>query len=450
MASRPVTSLNCPSCRAPFTAPVQQIVDAQSNPEAKSRLLSGQLNMIVCPQCGAQGVLNTPFIYHDAELELALVYVPMELDATEVERQKLIGDMTNRLMQSLPPESRKGYLLQPRTFLTVESLIDALLEKDDATRELVETQRRKLDLLDQLRDLDPQDGLVMAGFVGTNDEELDEAFFQMLDILIGVGGSQGDAVEHAKLSQHRDTLLEKSTTGQRIRAQQAAIEALAADPTRETLVEQLIAADELAVREALVTVGRQLLDYAFFQSLTARIDAAESAGDGESRDRLIALRKEVQEIRDQVDARAMAVLDARARLLRDISVAEDPEELLVRHLHEIDDAFLGILSTNIQQAESEGRTDLVKQLRTIGDLAIQVLTAYAPPEIQLINRLASAENNEQVRKVLEDERDHLDQDFLQMVEQAALELEQSGRQENAARLRYAADQIKEMRATERV
>ncbi len=449
MATQAVTSINCPNCRNPFTAPVQQIIDAQRDPEAKSRLLSGQLNAIICPHCGFQGVLNTPFLYHDAELELALVYMPMELGATDVERQRAIGDLTSRLMQSLPPEARKGYLLQPRTFLTVQSLIDALLEEDEATRQLVESQQRKLELLDQLRQLDPQDTLAVAEFVGSNDEELDEAFFQLLDIMIRIADSRGDMLEREKLAQHQETLLEKSTTGRRFKAQQEAIEALSADPTRETLIKQLIAAEDRAVRETLVTVGRQMLDYAFFQSLTARIDSAETAGDEGTKDRLIALRKEIQEIRDQVDAVAMAVLDARARLLRDVVVAENPREMLDRHILEIDDAFLGVLATNIRQAESEGRPDLVERLRDIGDMAIKVLNEFAPPEIQLINRLASAQNDEQVGRVLEEERDRIDQDFLELVEQAAQDLEQARRQDSAERLRYAAEQIKEMIAIEK-
>jgi hypothetical protein len=448
MPPQAVTSINCPNCRAPFTAPVLQVINAQENPEAKSRLLSGQLNVIVCPHCGFQGVLNAPFLYHDAELELALVYMPMELGTSDVERQKAIGDLTKQLMQSLPPEARKGYLFQPRTFFTVQGLVDALLEADEATRNLVEAQQRKLELLDQLRQLNPQDSLATAQFVGANDDELDGAFFRLLDIVIDIEESRGDTVAGAKLAQHRDNLLEKSATGRRLKAQQAAIEALAADPTRETLIEQLMSAEHQAVREALVTVGRQMLDYGFFQALTARIDAAEAAGDEDARERLIALRKEIQDIRDQVDAMALAVLDARARLLRDLMVAANARELLMRHVLEIDDAFLGVLATNIRQAESEGRRDLVEKLRNIGDMAIQVLNEFAPPEIQLINRLASAENNEQVHQLLEGERGRLDQDFLQLVEQASQDLEQAGRQENAERLRYAAAQIKKMKAVE--
>jgi hypothetical protein len=444
MTTQAVTSVNCPNCRNTFSAPIQQIIDAQSDPEAKSRLLSGQLNAVICPHCGFQGALNSPFLYHDADLELALVYMPMELGGTDAERQRAIGDLTTRVMQRLPSEARKGYLFQPRTFLTVQSLIDAILEEDAETRELFEAQQRKLELLEKLRQLDPDDSLAVAEFVGTHDEELDESFFQLLDIMVSIAESRGDTVERDRMARHQDNLLEKTSTGRLIKAQQAAIEALSADPTRKTLVEQLIAAEEKGVREALITVGRGLLDYAFFQALTARIDAAGSAGDQVTRDKLIALRKEVQEIRDQVDAMAMAVLDERAALLRELIVADDPRETIKQRIFEIDNAFFGVLSTNIREAESAGRQDVVQSLSKIGDMAIEVLNETAPPEVKLINRLASAENNEQVRQLLEKEREHLNQDFLGLVERALAGLRQGRRQDDFERLRYAAERIKEM------
>jgi hypothetical protein len=141
---------------------------------------------------------------------------------------------------------------------------------------------------------------------------------------------------------------------------------------------------------------------------------------------------------------AMAVLDARARLLRDVMVADDPQEKLRRHLPEIDDTFLGVLSTNIQRAASEGRQDLVDQLRSIGDMAIAILNENVPPEIRLMNRLVAAENDERLDQLLEAERERLDQDFLELVERAVQDLLQAERHASAERLRTAAERIKEM------
>ena len=438
-------SVNCPNCRNPFTAPIWAVVDAQANPAAKSQVLTGQINSIVCPSCGFQGALNAPFLYHDAEFEIAFVYTPMDVGTTNVEQQQAIGNLTNSLMQSLPPEARKGYLLQPRTFLTQESLIDAILEQDEPTREMLETQRRKVEILEQLRQIDPQDTLAVASFVGTHDKELDELFFQLLDTVIYVSERQGRADEHARLIQHQALLMEKTTTGRLHLAQRDAVEALSADPTRETLIEQLIATDEPSVREALVATGRQLLDYAFFQTLTTRIQAAEKQGDTATQEKLAALRKDVQDIRDKVDAVLAEVWNARAELLRALLMAEDPKELAQRHMAEFDAAFFNVLGANMRQAGEEGRQDVVQHLRHIGDTIVELMHEMAPPQVKLLNRLADAESDEQVRLLLEEEREQLDEGLLEFIGQAVQDLQQdpgADSQERIERLRYAIGQIK--------
>jgi hypothetical protein len=450
MAAQSVVSVNCPNCRTPFTAPIQDIVDAQANPTAKSHVLTGQLNTVVCPQCGFRGTLNAPFLYHDAGLEIAFVYTPMDSGMTNVDQQKAIGNLTNRLVQSLPPEARKGYLLQPRTFITRESLVEAILERDEPTRKMVESQQRKVELLEQLRKIDPQDTLAVASFVGANDKELDKMFFQLLDIVISVAENQGRTAEHARLAQHRTHLMEKSTTGRLYQAQENAVQALAADPTRETLLTQLIAAEAPEVREALVTTGRQLLDYAFFQALTARIQATKEAGDTATQEKLLALRKEVQDIRVKVDAALAEVWNARSELLQALLVAENPQELVLRHLPELDAIFFNVLGANIRQASAEGRQDVVQRMSNVGDMIVEILQELAPPEIKLLNQLITAENDEQVRQLLEEGREHLNEDFVALVERAVQDLlqeeENAERQERIKRLRYAADQARALMA----
>jgi hypothetical protein len=326
----------------------------------------------------------------------------------------------------------------------MESLIKALLEQDEETREQVEMQQRKMELIEKLRQIDPEDSLAVAEFIGANDDEVDTLFFQLLEVLIGIAETRGDPTEHERLSKHLANLMEKSRTGRLLKAQQNAVETLTANPTRETLIGQLIGAEEKEVREALVAVGRQMLDYTFFQSLTSRVEEAESSGDGATADKLINLRKEIQEIRDQVDAVAMAVLDARAILIRELLIAENTQEMLMRRILEIDNAFFTVLSTNIRAAEDAGRQDMVEQLHEIGDMAVAALSQFAPPEVRVINQLASADSDEQVRQLLEDKRELLNQEFLQLVEAAIEGLQESGRQESADRLRYAAQQVKGM------
>jgi uncharacterized protein YdcH (DUF465 family) len=265
-----------------------------------------------------------------------------------------------------------------------------------------------------------------------------------LDIVINIAESQGNAAESQRLSQHREHLMSKSSTGRLYLAQGQAIKTLSENPTRETLIEQLVASDEHVVREALVATGRQLLDYAFFQDLTARIQAAEQAGDAETQARLVDLRKEVLEIRDQIDAVLAEVWDRRAGLLQSLMISDKPQELLLRHVSELDPAFFNVLGANIQQAQEQGRRDVVQRLREIGDMVIELMNEMAPPEIKLTNRLMTADNDEQVRQVLEEERGLLSAELLEFVERAISDMQRNPveNKERIERLSYAAAQIK--------
>ena len=73
-----VARITCPSCQNQFQAPVEQVLDVSNDPSARMRVLNGLVNVAGCPHCGMRVALSLPFLYHDPEKELALVYMPME------------------------------------------------------------------------------------------------------------------------------------------------------------------------------------------------------------------------------------------------------------------------------------------------------------------------------------------------------------------------------------
>ncbi|MEW5957878.1 MAG: CpXC domain-containing protein, partial [Chloroflexota bacterium] len=112
MATQQVVPVSCPNCRFQFTAPVQSIINGQ-DPAQKAALLQGAVNIAQCPQCGFTDILSTPLLYYDLEKELAFVLAPNNLQLSGVGQEKIIGSLTNALMNSLPAEQRKFYLLNP-------------------------------------------------------------------------------------------------------------------------------------------------------------------------------------------------------------------------------------------------------------------------------------------------------------------------------------------------
>ncbi len=105
--------ITCPNCGNTYQTPVRSVIDVGQNPQLRQAFLTGQVNVAVCPKCHAGGLLEVPLVYHDPAAEFLAVYFPAQLNVPEMEKQKMIGELTQGLMRGLPPEQRKGYFLNP-------------------------------------------------------------------------------------------------------------------------------------------------------------------------------------------------------------------------------------------------------------------------------------------------------------------------------------------------
>jgi hypothetical protein len=421
----PVT---CPNCQYRFAAPVLTIVDTGQNPEAKALFLSGQINIAACPQCGYAGALNTPLVYHDPEKELLYTYVPTE-------QQRIVGDLTNRVMSALPTEKRRGYLLQPRSFLRIEAMIEAILEADGITREMIEAQRAKADLLSRL--LQASSDKARRAIVQENDSQLDYEFFQLISLNLELAQAEDRSEQAQQLLALRQQLLDWTTTGREVAAREDAIRSLGTEITREGLLEKLVEAalteDHIRV-ETMVGVARPAIDYIFYQQLTERIETAERAGKADEGQKLKSLRDTVLTLTAEIDAEMQQATEEAAGLLQEILDSEEPEKVLRDNLHQIDELFLGVLATNLERAQRSSQTEDVEKLVQIGRILNDLILESQPPEIQLINRLLAAEHPDGTQAVLEENRQQVNAGFLEVMDLVGENLSQTGREEAAARL----------------
>lgn len=313
-----------------------QIIDVGRDPALKSALLSGRLTN-----------LTAPFMYHDPAKQLALILMPMGIGLTDLEQQRIIGQLTQAAMRGLPEDAPRAYLLQPRIFFSMQSLIEAILEADGISPETLREQQARADLLrDLLRTADRE---VLLEKIRRNDAQIDELFFELLSATIENTLAAGNERVAQALAGLQSLLLEETTYGRKVKARVDALEAFRKSPTRETLLEQLIQAPDSQTRETLIALGRPLLDYLFFQQLTTRVDNAK---DDAERERLIALRKEIQEIRDKLDAASRALLEAKAALIEQIATSPNPVQTAREHAEEIDEALLSLLEGNLKPRSS--------------------------------------------------------------------------------------------------
>lgn len=424
-----VARITCPNCQNQFQVPVEQILDVQADPDSKARLLNGVVNLAVCPNCRMGGSLNLPFLYHDSEKELALVYMPMEAGRDDLQRQQAIGRLTSVVMNSLPPEQRKGYLLQPQVFFTQESLINKILEADGITQEMLAEQRAKTDLLRRMLEAPSDEAL--ETIIKENDATIDSEFFLVLAANLELAQATRQVESLQRLLAVRHKLLELSSEGKAVRARSETLEAFRAEPTREKLLDLLIQTDDARTREVLIALGQPMLDYPFFQAFTARIEATL---DKDKKKRLEDLRAEVLAVRDRLEEATRALFEERAALLRDLLLSDDPEKLARRRFRELDQAFLSVLSINLKDAQAAGDRQAMESLQRIWNLIVGLMEETLPPELRLFNRLMSTEDEAQIEKLLQENRSLLNERLLRFMEQTETAMREEGSTEAADHL----------------
>lgn len=429
----PQTQINCPNCRQPVLLEVEQLFDLNQDPASKQRLLSGQVNYLQCPHCNFQGNIATPIVYHDPEKELLLTFVPAEIGLPREEQEKVIGALINQVINNLPQEQRKGYLLSPVSVLTQQGLIERVLEADGITKEMIQAQEEKIRLLQRLLTASVESREQIAQ---EEDEILDAEFFGLLARLIEGSLASGDEAAAADLSDLQAQLLPLTTFGSEIQSQldemQAAAQTLqdaGEDLTRERLLDLVIEAPNESRRQALVSLARGGMDYSFFQLLSERIDRAE----GEEKEELIVLREQLLEMTREIDRQMETRLSQARQLLQIILRSHNVSEATMQNISAIDQFFITVLNEELERTSQEGDQDRLAKLQQI----VAVLDQASQPneEIAFIQALVDAPDEEAREQLLDSRLGEITPEFLQVVTALMSQPQSEGNEELAEILR---------------
>ena len=443
MSALQAVTVTCPNCRQRFTTQIATFIDAAGSPEAKAMLLSGQLNVAVCPQCGHAGILATPLLYHDADKELLSTFVPSELGASEMDQQRMFGEHISRIISALPAERRKAYLLQPRSFLRLEAMIEAILEADGITREMLDAQRARAALLERLLRTPGED--VRRSIAQENDRQIDYEFFQLLSLNLEMAQDGGQARAFQQLLARRAELLQWTTQGKELADREDAIRSLGQEVTREELLDKLVEAalaDEAVKVETMVALARPIIDYVFYQELSGRIEAVEQQGKGGDAQRLRALRQAILKQTAEIDAQVQQATEEAAQFLRLLVASDEPEAILRANPDRVDSLFLNVLMASLDAAERAGQSEAIGRLGRVRDAVMRLIQESQPPEIQLINELLAADFPDGTRAMLERYRDQLDERLLEAMAMVRESLVRRGQEDVAGRLSQIEGQVR--------
>ncbi len=420
--------ISCPACASPVMTEVWRVVDVGQQPDLEHRLIRGQLNVATCPNCSNLTAVATPLAYHDPEKELFLILLPSRLQLSGEEQDKAIGELTNLMMDSLPAEQRRGYLFQPRTFFSMESLRSEILRAEGITDEMMQEQMQKSQLI---RDLlgEVEDEASFKSLLEDNREQLDYAFFLYLSAVIEQAKEEGDEPTAQQL------------TGLRTRLQQWLAPSQAVPPvdlkgqmSQEEFIEKLLSYEDDDEFKTVIAVARPVLDYQFFQTLTGQIETAESQGEQEKAQELTDLRTRILDLVDELDRETREALERATGLLLKIAESEDMEAAAEENVEQIDAAFLTALEANIIAANQAGQQETVETLNKLKEHVVSLLEARLPPEMRLLDQLLTTTDLDDRRALLLEQQDLINGDFLKLLGLIVEDLRVQGQEAAANRL----------------
>ena len=405
-----LVTVTCPQCGIPFEVPVFSIIDVKRQPELKTALLSGQLNAAKCPHCGRVSYIAGPLLYHDPDKDFLAVYIPMQANIPETERQKIIGELTNALMNALPPEERKGYMFNPQQFFDLENLIRKILELDGVTPEMIEASQKKIELLDKLLNLQG-DEMAFNMAVAENKHLLDREFFMILADAIERYRNLGQENQVKALEALRERLMPLTEFGQRLLKQRQAVQALGPNPTRQQIQDAILKAD-LEETEAIALAALPALDYQFFLWLSEQIDQAS----GEEKEQLEAKRNLILQLIETLRKIEEEATRSAAQVAEELIKAPDLQQAIQELSPLIDERVIEILAREQALARSQGADELAQRIQTILDTLQDLINQSIPPEMALIFQLLEQDYPNGTKKLMEENRDTLNDNFMALLD----------------------------------
>ncbi len=410
----PKTRINCPNCRQPIMADIDQLFDVGQDPTAKQKILSGAFNLASCPNCGFKGMIATPLVYHDPNKDLLLTYFPLELGLPINEQERIIGPLITRVTNSLPQEKRKAYLLQPQSMLTIQTMIERILASDGITKEIIQAQQDRMNLLQRLINASDE---TIAEITVKEDALFDSDFFNLLNRLIEASAVNGDQESAKRLGDIQKKLLANTSFGKQIQEQskdvEAAIQTLQSagkSLTREKLLEMVIKAPNETQLSVLASLGRPGMDYEFFRLLSERIDRARADG----RDRLIKLRDQLLEMTRAIDKQMEERLLQARKHLATIVQAKDIKEAMTQNLSLVDEFFVQAFNDEMEVARKAGDLEKISKLKQVEEVVDKASTP--PPEVALIQELLeAATSDDELNKKLEVHKTEITPEFMDIL-----------------------------------
>lgn len=425
----PQTQIACPQCRQMIAANIEQLVDVTQDPQAKQRMLGGQSNTARCPHCGFQGRLATPIVYHDNAKELLLTFFPPEMNVPLNEQERTLGPLIKKVTDSLPPEKRKGYLLNPTANLSYESMVKLILEKDGVTPEMLKEQQDRVQIIERL--LQASSNETRSEIIKQNETVFDEQFFTLFSRLAqsAAGSGQGQQIAQG-LVDLQNQLLEETAYGRQLKetveemeAAQKSLQEAGKGLTREKLLDIVLESATDTRLKAYVSLARGGMDYEFFQLLTDKIDKAS----GDDKTKLEGIREKLLEFTSEIDKQIEARYKQSQEIVENILSQDDVVKAIQENAQNITQDVVDIANQMLKQASEKNDYARMGKLQKMIEVLRQAST---PPEVEFIEHLLDAPDDATLEQMLEANKDMVNDQLMEAMIGLVAQVDQAAEQGN--------------------
>jgi mannitol/fructose-specific phosphotransferase system IIA component (Ntr-type) len=285
--------------------------------------------------------------------------------------------------------------------LTYDTLFETILEADGITKEMINEQKYKGELIRRLLQTSPES---LVEVIHQEESHIDQSFFLMLNNTLDAAVQMRDKDSFETLKNLQEVLFRETEYGRELKKRadstQKAIndlQAVGENLNRDTLLDLVLAAPDDSYLQTLAGLARNGMDYEFFTKLSGRIDAAE----GEDKEKYLKIRSQLLELTQQIDKALAEEKEMRRKLLEEIVAQDDMESAVYQVVRAIDQSFTELVREELAAARKAGDFMRSGKLQQLLDIIQKLYTA--PEEIQRLEKLLGAETEDSLKALIDEE-----------------------------------------------
>jgi len=308
--------------------------------------------------------------------------------------------------------------------LTYDTLIEKILEADGITKEMIQNEEKKVNLLRQLLTCSEES---IPEIIKQEEAQIDQSFFTLFTNIQASAVQSADDATRKRIKAIQDVLLTETAYGRELKKKAESTQKAIKDLqdlgdklNRDTLLELVLNSPDETYLQTLAGLARDGMDYQFFTNLSGRIEKASS---DEDKKKYTEIREKLLEMVQQIDAAIAGQKQLRKQVFDEIMKEEDLEQGIARYARAIDDSFLEIAQSELAAARKNGDFIRSGKIQKLIDTIEKM--SEMPPEVEFLEELLQKTDVAELTATLDANKEKVTGDFKKILDSLIAQLQQT-------------------------